>query len=78
MTSDSGTLPVVELLGVDMAILTNAEKTMGAPVVILTLRPEPHRSWRSVSLPVSMEQAARLRDDLNRLLEQLDLAKQLT
>jgi hypothetical protein len=75
--SEHGTLPIVELLGVEPAILTNAEQTVGAPVVFLTFRPEPQRSWRSVTLPVSIEQAARLRDDLTRLLKQLQPAGHL-
>lgn len=68
--SDSGTLPIVELLGVEAAILTNAEQTAEAPVVLITVRPEPHNSWRSVSFPLSWRQAERLRDDLTELLKQ--------
>ena len=77
MASENGTLPFVELLGVDAGILTNAEQTVVTPVVFLALRPEPHRSWRSVSLPVTLTQAVRLRDDLTRVLKEFEPAKQL-
>jgi hypothetical protein len=68
--SSRGILPIVEVLGVDAATLTNADQTVEAPVVFITIRPEPHRSWQSLSFPVSWQQAARLRDDLTRLLDQ--------
>jgi hypothetical protein len=65
-----GILPIVELLGVEAATLTNADQTVEAPVVFITIRPDPHRSWQSFSFPVGWQQAARLRDDLTRLLDQ--------
>ena len=77
MASENGTLPFVELLGIDAGILANPEQTVVTPVVFLALRPEPHRSWRSVSLPVTLEQAVRLRDDLTRVLKEFEPAKQL-
>ena len=77
MASENGTLPFVELLGVDAGILTNVEQTVATPVVFVALRPEPHRSWRSVSLPVTLEQAVRLRDDLTRVLKEFEPATQL-
>ena len=77
MANENGTLPFVELLGVDAGVFANAEQTVATPVVFLVLRPEPHRSWRSVSLPVTLEQAVRLRDDLTRMLKEFEHAKQL-
>ncbi len=68
--SSQGMLPIVEVLGVEAATLTNADQTVEAPVVIITIRPEPHRSWQSFSFTVGWQQAARLRDDLARLLDQ--------
>jgi hypothetical protein len=68
--SKNGTLPLVELLGVEAAMLSNVEQTAGMPVVFLTFRPEPHQSWQSFSFPVSLRQAARLRDDLTDVLQQ--------
>lgn len=70
--SEKDTLPIAELLGVEAAMLTNAERTTEAPVVFLTMRPEPHRTWQSVSVAISLAQAARLRDDLTQLLKQLE------
>ena len=70
------TLPIVELLGVEGAVLTDPERTTAAPVVFLTLRPEPDRSFRSFSFPLSVQQAARLRDDLTRVLKQFQPATQ--
>ena len=47
--NESGSLPIVELLGVEAAVLTDPERTTAAHVVFLTLRPEPERSFgRSV------------------------------
>ena len=69
--SEKDTLPIAELLGVEAAMLTNAERTTEAPVVFLTVRPEPHRTWQAVSVAISLAQAGRLRDDLTHLLEQL-------
>ena len=66
---ENGTLPIVELLGVEAATLTNPEQTAAAPVVFLTFRPEPHDSWRSFSFPVSLEHAMRLRNDLTEVLQ---------
>jgi hypothetical protein len=72
--SNHGTLPIVELLGVEGATLTNAEQTVAAPVVFLTFRPEPQQSWRSFSFPISLEHAVRLRNDLTKLLQQFQSA----
>jgi hypothetical protein len=74
--NESGALPIVELLGVEGAVLTDPERTTAAPVVFLTLRPEPDRSFRSFSFPLSVQQAARLRDDLARVLKQFQPAAQ--
>ena len=74
--SNNGTLPIVELLGVEAATLTNSEQTVAAPVVFLTFRPEPHQTWRSFSFPVSLQHAVRLRNDLAHLLQQLEHATQ--
>jgi hypothetical protein len=38
------------------------------PVVLLTIRPEPERTFRPHNLILAMPQARRLRDDLHRLL----------
>ena len=67
--NDNGTLPIVELLGVEAATLTNPEQTAAAPVVFLTFRPEPHDSFRSFSFPVSLQHAVRLRNDLTEVLQ---------
>lgn len=74
--NEHGALPIVELLGVEGAVLTDPERTTAAPVVFLTLRPEPDRSFRSFSFPLSVQQAARLRDDLTRVLKQFQPATQ--
>lgn len=74
--NDSSSLPIVELLGVEAAVLTDPERTTAAPVVFMTLRPEPGRSFRSFSFPLSVQQAARLRDDLTRVLKQFQPAAQ--
>lgn len=74
--NESDTLPIVELLGVEPAVLTDPERTKAAHVVFLTLRPEPDRSFRSFSFPLSLQQAARLRDDLTRILKQFQPANQ--
>lgn len=66
----SGALPIVELLGVEAAMLTNREQTAEAPVVLVSLRPQPQRSWQSFSFPLSWEHAERLRDDLTNLLNE--------
>lgn len=77
MASEQGSLPFVELLGVDAGVFAHAEQAVPTPVVFLALRPEPCRSWRSVSLPITLEQAVRLRDDLSRVLKEFEPAKQL-
>ena len=74
--NESGSLPIVELLGVEAAVLTDPERTTTAPVVFLTLRPEPDRSFRSFSFPLGLQQAARLRDDLTHVLKQFQPAVQ--
>jgi hypothetical protein len=75
--NSNGTLPIVELLGVEAATLTNPEQTAAAPVVFLTFRPEPHESWRSFSFPVSLQQAVRLRNDLTEVLQRLQRPNQV-
>lgn len=75
--NDNGTLPIVELLGVEAATLTNPEQTAAAPVVFLTFRPEPHESWRSFSFPVSLQQAVRLRNDLTEVLQRFQKPSQV-
>lgn len=72
---NNNALPIVELLGVEAAVLTNPERTSAAQVVFLTLRPEPDRNFRSFSFPLSLQQAARLRDDLTRALKQFQPAQ---
>ena len=67
--NENGTLPIVELLAVEAATLTNPEQTAAAPVVFLTFRPEPHESFRSFSFPVSLQHAVRLRNDLTEVLQ---------
>ncbi len=67
---ESGALPIVELLGVEAAVLTDPEQKRAAQVVFLTLRPDPEHSFRSFSFPLSLQQAVRLRDDLNRVIKQ--------
>jgi hypothetical protein len=74
--NESDTLPIVELLGVEPAVLTDPERTKAAHVVFLTLRPEPDRSFRSFSFPLSLQQAARLRDDLTHILKQFQPTNQ--
>ena len=61
---DQNTLPIVEFLGLEAVTLTDAERTVEAPVVLVTIRPEPQRTWQSISFPLSWRQAERLRDDL--------------
>lgn len=74
--NDNGTLPIVELLGVEAATLTNPEQTATAPVVFLTFRPEPHESWKSFSFPLSLQHAVRLRNDLTAVLQRFQTAAQ--
>jgi hypothetical protein len=68
--NDSGTLAFVELLSVGEGMLTDADRSFQAPIVLLTVRPEPDKSWQSFTLAVSRKQARRLRDDLTKLLEE--------
>ena len=68
--NDSGTLAFVELLSVGEGMLTDADRSFQAPIVLLTVRPEPDKSWQSFTLAVSRKQARRLRDDLTQLLEE--------
>jgi hypothetical protein len=75
--NDSGTLPIVELLGVDAGTLTDEEGTVAAPVVFLTFRPEPHDNWCSFTMPISLPQAIRLRNDLTTLLDGIRIVPQL-
>ena len=75
--NDNGTLPIVELLGVEAATLTNPEQTAAAPVVFLTFRPDPQENWRSFSFPVSLQHAIRLRNDLTGVLQRFQTATQV-
>ena len=75
--SNHDTLPIVELLGVEAAMLTDPEQTAVAPVVFIAVRPQPNHSWQSFSFPLSLEHAARLRDDLTSLLKQFQTPPQL-
>ena len=75
--NESGTLPIVELLGVEAATLTNPEQTAAAPVVFLTFRPEPRENWRSFSFPVSLQHAIRMRNDLNEVLQRFQKPTQV-
>lgn len=54
----------VELLSVTAARLN------GERVILLCVRPDPQNSSESENLAISRQQARRLRDDLNRLLDQ--------
>jgi hypothetical protein len=74
---DHSTLPVVELLGIEPAMLTNPEHSDVAPVVFVTLRPQPHQNWQSFSFPLSWRHAERLRDDLTDLLKRHQAPQQL-
>jgi hypothetical protein len=65
---EQSTLPTVELLGIEAAMLANHERTATAPVVFISLRPQD--SWQSFSFPLSWKHAERLRDDLTNLLKQ--------
>jgi hypothetical protein len=64
-------VPVVELLGVGAATTTSGV----SPTVLITIRPEPGRSWRTQTFAVTVEQAGRLRDDLTVLLPQAEPVK---
>lgn len=69
--NDSGTLAYVELLSVGEGMLTDADRSFQAPIVLLTVRPEPDKSWQSFTLAVSRKQARRLKDDLTELLQEV-------
>ncbi len=45
------------------------------PAVIITIRPDMPKSFRPHNIAMSADQAARLRDDLNRLFEDSILLK---
>jgi len=68
--NDSGTLAYVELLSVGEGMLTDADRSFHQPIVLLTVRPEPEKSWQAFTMAVSRRQAKRLRDDLTALLEE--------
>ncbi|MBC8870116.1 MAG: hypothetical protein H8E44_11900 [Planctomycetes bacterium] len=68
--NDSGTLAYVELLGVGEGMLTDPDRSFHQPIVLLTVRPEPEKSWQAFTLAVNRRQAKRLRDDLTALLEE--------
>lgn len=75
--NNNDTLPIVELLGVEAAMLTDSKQSAVAPVVFIAVRPQPHHSWQSFSFPLSLEHATRLRDDLTSLLQQFQPPPQL-
>lgn len=62
------TVPIVELLGVGATTTTAGDR----PAVLITIRPEPQKSWKARSFAIRMEQAERLRDDLQTLLKHLE------
>lgn len=68
--NESGTLAFVELLSVGEGMLTDADRSFQAPIVLLTVRPEPDKSWQAFTLAVSRKQAKRLKDDLTKLLDE--------
>ncbi len=66
--SDSGMAQFVELLSVARG-RTDLDANEKRPVIIVTIRPEPDRSWAYHHLSLSIAQAERLRDDLISLLK---------
>ena len=72
--SQQDELPICELLGITGATLTNEDQSVMAPVVFLTVRPEPRKQWTSFTFPIGLQQAYRLRDDLAHLLKEIEEA----
>jgi hypothetical protein len=65
--SESGEAQPIEVLSVARG--RNLECNGNRPVVIVTIRPQPDRSWAYHHLSLSISQAKRLRDDLAALLK---------
>ena len=66
--SHGETVSIVELLGVGATTTSSGEHS----AVLITIRPEPKKSWKAHSFAMRREQAERLRDDLTTLLQQLE------
>lgn len=66
--SDFGQAQFVEILSVARA-RTDLDAPEKRPIVIVTIRPDPDRSWAYHHLSLSIAQAERLRDDLTNLLK---------
>jgi hypothetical protein len=69
-------MPVVELLGIGAGIVADPQRATETPVVVLTIRPDPETNWSPRSFALTTPQAKRLRDDLTRLLQQLQPSTQ--
>ena len=65
---DHGHANFIELLGVARARKTD-DPSEKEPVIILSIRPWPDRSWTFHHLGLTWNQAERLRDDLTTLLK---------
>ena len=63
-----GMVQLVEFLSVARA-RTDLDTAEGRPIVVVTVRPHPDRSWQSHNLGLAIPQAERLRDDLIDLLK---------
>lgn len=65
---DSGMAQFVEVLSVARA-RTDLDAPERRPIIVLTIRPQPDRSWAYHNLGLSMGAARRLRDDLSAILK---------
>jgi hypothetical protein len=63
-----GMVQLVEFLAIARA-RTDLDCGEGRPIVLVTVRPEPDRSWRPHNLGLTIDAAKRLRDDLVNLLK---------
>jgi hypothetical protein len=63
-----GMVQLVEFLSVARA-RTDLDCEEGRPIVVLTIRPEPDRSWQPHNLGLTIDAAKRLRDDLSAILK---------
>lgn len=63
-----GQAQFVEVLSVARA-RTDLDAHEKRPVIVVTIRPEPDRSWLSHNLGLTIDAAERLRDDLTNLLD---------
>jgi hypothetical protein len=63
-----GVVQLVELLSGARA-RTDLDCSEGRPIVVLTVRPDPDRSWQPHNLGLTINAAKRLRDDLTALLK---------